>query len=90
VIPAALGLGSLVLASRSPQRRAILTQLGIGFEVREPAYVERDPAHADPVAIARCHARGKAASVVEAAAGRPVLGVDTVVDVDGVYSLAAK
>jgi predicted house-cleaning NTP pyrophosphatase (Maf/HAM1 superfamily) len=33
----------LILASRSPQRRAILTQLGIPFTVVEPGYVEVDP-----------------------------------------------
>ena len=31
---------TLVLASRSPQRRAILTQLGLAFRVAEPAYDE--------------------------------------------------
>ena len=38
----------LVLASRSPQRRAILTQLGVRFEVVEPAYEEVDPPGAAP------------------------------------------
>ena len=66
----------LLLASTSPQRRAILEQLGIPFELVEPRYEERGD---DPVE----HAAGKARSVVAAAdvAGddRPVLGVDTVV-----------
>ena len=34
----------LVLASRSPQRRAILAQLGARFTVAEPDYEEIDPA----------------------------------------------
>jgi septum formation protein len=64
----------LVLASTSPQRRAILEQLGIPFEVVAPRYVE--PVGGDPVE----HARGKARSVADAGSGgRPVLGVDTVV-----------
>jgi len=41
MIPEGLGrLQPLLLASRSPQRRAILTMLGIDFEVVEPAYDE--------------------------------------------------
>jgi septum formation protein len=61
----------LVLASTSPQRRAILEQLRIPFEVVAPAFDE-SPA-GDPVE----HAVGKARSVN--GGGRPVLGVDTVV-----------
>jgi len=60
----------LILASTSPQRHAILTQLGIPFESVAPAYVEEGD---DPVE----HAAGKARSVD--GEGRPVLGVDTVV-----------
>ena len=69
----------LLLASRSPQRQAILHQLHIPFEVVEPHYEETWPAGADAVEVVRMHARGKAESVVELADGRPVLGVDTAV-----------
>ncbi|HZB35147.1 MAG TPA: Maf family protein [Gaiellaceae bacterium] len=65
----------LVLASQSPQRRAILEQLGIPFEVVAPRYEERGK---DPVE----HAAGKARSV--GSGHRPVLGVDTIVVCDGV------
>jgi len=61
----------LVLASTSPQRRAILEQLRIPFEVLAPAYDEWPGG--DPLE----HAVGKARSVD--GGGRPVLGVDTVV-----------
>ena len=64
------GPQALVLASTSPQRRAILEQLGLPFEVVEPRYEERGE---DPVE----HAAGKARSVD--GAGRPVVGVDTIV-----------
>lgn len=71
-------LQPLLLASRSPQRRAILSMLGIEFEVVEPVYDE--PAlPGEPAEIALTHARGKAASVE----GRCVLGVDTLVAVGG-------
>jgi septum formation protein len=66
----------LILASRSPQRRAILEQLRIPFEVVVPEYEEHGD---DPVE----HAAGKARSVGEVARERPVLGVDTVVTCDG-------
>jgi septum formation protein len=79
VIAAALRLGPLVLASRSPQRRAILELLGIEFTVQEPDYDEVDPPGIEPPELAERHARGKAASV----AGDVVLGVDTLVAIDG-------
>jgi septum formation protein len=78
----------LTLASTSPQRRAILEQLRIPFEVVAPDYVEDDPPDADPVELVRRHAEGKAGSVhVE---GCVTLGVDTTVVLDGrVYGKAA-
>jgi septum formation protein len=74
----------LLLASTSPQRRAILTQLRIPFDVVVPTYEEHDPPDADPVELVRAHAAGKARSVAGAAHGRPVLGVDTTVVAGGV------
>jgi septum formation protein len=80
----------LLLASTSPQRRAILTQLRLPFDVVAPRYEEHDPPDADPIALVREHARGKARSVAAEADGRPVLGVDTTVHLDGrVYGKAA-
>jgi len=73
----------LLLASTSPQRQAILEQLGIPFEVMAPDYVEHDPPEADAEQLVREHARGKARSVAAHADGRPVLGVDTTVVLDG-------
>ncbi len=64
----------IVLASTSPQRRAILEQLRIPFRVVAPSYEE---AGYDPVE----HAVGKARSVD--GGSEPVLGVDTVVVLDG-------
>jgi septum formation protein len=71
----------LVLASTSPQRRAILEQLRIPFEVVAPRYVEDDPPGLDPAELVRAHAEGKARSVATAA--RVTLGVDTAVVLDG-------
>jgi septum formation protein len=83
VIAAALRLGPLLLASRSPQRRAILEQLGIPFDVVHPEYDELPLAGAEPSQIASTHAAGKARSAFAQQPGRRVLGVDTVVAVDG-------
>ena len=71
----------LTLASTSPQRRAILEQLRIPFEVAAPSYVEHDLPDLEPAALVRGHAEGKARSVHSE--GRVTLGVDTTVALDG-------
>lgn len=73
----------LVLASTSPQRRAILEQLCVPFEVVAPRYEELDSPGADPIELVREHARGKARSVADDAGDSLVLGVDTAVVLDG-------
>lgn len=65
----------IVLASRSPQRRAILGQLRIPFDVVVPTYDEL------PGTSPLERAVGKARSVD--GGDRPVLGVDTEVLLDG-------
>jgi len=72
----------LLLASRSPQRRAILEQLGVPFEVALPQFEEAVGGD-DPSETVRENARGKARSVAGVAAERPLLGVDTEVVVGG-------
>ncbi len=73
----------LVLASRSPQRRAILTQIRMPFEAVAPEFDEV-PSPGSSAEIVRTRALGKAASVASRMPGRLVLGVDTEVSlVDG-------
>jgi septum formation protein len=76
----------LLLASISPQRRAILRQLHIPFDAVAPGFDE-PPANrakgSDPLIVVTEYARGKARSVADAAGDRPVLGVDTEVVADG-------
>ena len=67
----------LVLASRSPQRRAILEQLGVDFTV-VPADVEEET-HGEPRQLVVENALRKARAV----AAERVLGVDTDVVLDG-------
>jgi septum formation protein len=68
----------LTLASRSPQRRAILEQLGVSFRVVEPDVEELG--EGDPRAVVVENARRKAFAV---GGGPIVLGVDTEVVLDG-------
>ena len=71
----------LILASRSPQRSAILAQLGIAFEVL--AVDVEELGAGDPVEVARANALSKAAEGARRRPRRTVLGVDTVVALDG-------
>ena len=71
----------LTLASTSPQRRAILEQLRIPFDVVAPTYVEHDPPDADAEELVLRHAEGKARSTHRD--GQVTLGVDTTVLLDG-------
>jgi septum formation protein len=70
-------VATLILASRSPQRRQILQQLGIRFEVVVPEVEEIEDG--DPRGLVIENALRKARAVH----GELVLGVDTTVVVDG-------
>jgi septum formation protein len=78
--------GSLVLASASPQRRAILERLGLRFTVRPTGIEEIE--HGDPAEVARENALRKARAGRDLGAGagvdapETVLGVDTLVALD--------
>jgi len=67
----------LVLASRSPRRRAILEQLGVEFRVEVPDVEELS--EGEPRALVLENARRKARAVED----ERVLGVDTAVVLDG-------
>ena len=71
----------LVLASASPQRRAILERLGVPFEVRPAEVPERD--QGEPAEVALENARRKARAASRAGAEEAVLGCDTIVCLDG-------
>jgi septum formation protein len=71
----------LVLASRSPQRLAILEQAGIDVEV---VHVDVEELRAGPaVEVARSNALRKARAGAALLPRRTVLGVDTLVALDG-------
>jgi septum formation protein len=72
---------ALILASRSPQRRAILEQLGIPFCVVVPDAQEVEDGPAEDVAVE--NARRKAQAVASQHPDALILGADTVVDLEG-------
>jgi len=75
----------IVLASKSASRRAMLAAAGVEFDVRPAALDERaleaEMAGSGPGEISRALAEAKALSVY--GQGRPVLGSDSVVSVEG-------
>jgi septum formation protein len=74
----------LILASGSPRRAQLLTELGIPFEIVTAPVRELDAASAlPPLELARENARLKAEAVAEKFPGRWVLGADTVVALAG-------
>ncbi len=73
----------VVLASRSPQRRALLAALGCEFDVVEPHVTE--VTEGDPAEIVLENARWKASSVAaRVREGTLVIAGDTEVAIDGV------
>jgi septum formation protein len=71
----------LILASGSPQRRAILERLGVAFTVRATDVPELS--EGDPVQVARENALRKARAALRPGASEAVLGCDTIVVLDG-------
>lgn len=77
---------SIYLASRSPRRRELLAQIGVGFELVAAAVDESVRAGERPADFVTRLALAKAAAGVSALDGRParpVLAADTDVVVDG-------
>jgi septum formation protein len=76
------GRPALVLASSSPQRRALLKRLGVPFSVRVPKTSEL--CRGDPLHLARENALRKARAALAPGAWEIVVGCDTLVALDGV------
>lgn len=75
---------TLYLASGSPRRQELLTQLGIVFEQVIPGITEQRQPHENAEQYVRRLAREKAqAGVVLARQDLPVLGADTIVVLEG-------
>ena len=72
----------VILASGSPRRREILTQIGVNFEVVVSNEEER-PRSEDPLDFPGENAAAKALAVSKMRPGEYVLGYDTLVFLDG-------
>lgn len=68
----------MVLASASPQRRAILTQIGAAFDVEVSAVQELTEGPPEEVVLENAFRKARAVAD-RVGAERPVLGVDTIV-----------
>ena len=75
----------MILASGSPQRRAILDQLGVAFSVVVSGAEELEQGPADEVALENARRKARAVATGQRASGNAetVLGVDTVVSLGG-------
>ncbi|MDO8736299.1 MAG: Maf family protein [Thermoleophilia bacterium] len=77
----------MYLASRSPQRKALLKALGVMFEVVHPDYLEENTGDHLPAEQVERHSRGKAFSILSEVeplpSDRPIIGVDTMVVIHG-------
>lgn len=73
----------LILASGSPRRRELLTQIGVAYMVNPSTYNEELPKKKDPEKYVQAQALGKARDVAEKLPGQWVLGADTIVAIDG-------
>jgi len=73
----------IVLASSSPRRKFLLEQIGIKFTILKPNVQEVKHKGSDFAKTVLHNAEIKALSVVSSANGLPILGADTLVDLDG-------
>ena len=72
----------LILASSSPRRRQLLELIGLPFLVVPPETDEQPLPGEEPISFVRRAARDKAIEVADRQPGGPVLGADTVVEID--------
>ena len=72
----------LILASSSPRRRQLLELICLPFLVIPPMADEQPQAGEDPTSFVRRAARDKALEVAHRHPDEPVLGADTVVEID--------
>jgi septum formation protein len=75
--------GHLILASKSPRRRYLLTQAGLKFEVFPSDFDEKAVAFRDPAAYVRTLSKAKAEDIAGKHPHSWVIGADTIVFIDG-------
>lgn len=75
-------MAGLYLASQSPRRTELLTQVGIDHTVVSSSYQEFNEGHDSPIEMVKAQALGKARCAVGIPEGGIVLGADTIVVLD--------
>ena len=75
-------MAGLYLASQSPRRTELLTQVGIDHTVVSSSYEEPNEGYDSPIAMVKVQALGKARCAVGIPKGGIVLGADTIVVLD--------
>ena len=75
-------MAGLYLASQSPRRTELLTQVGIDHIVVSSTYEEVNKGYDDPIEMVKEQALGKARAAVGVPEGSIVLGADTIVVLD--------
>ena len=75
-------MAGLYLASQSPRRTELLTQVGIDHTVVSSSYEEPNEGYDSPIAMVKAQALGKARCAVGIPKGGVVLGADTIVVLD--------
>lgn len=75
-------MAGLYLASQSPRRTELLTQVGIDHIVVSSTYEEANKGYDDPIEMVKEQALGKARAAVGVPEGSIVLGADTIVVLD--------
>lgn len=79
-----MGIGAVVLASQSPRRRELLTELGLDLTIVSPHVIERRIDGESPADEAKRLAQEKSIAGSLLASGSRTIGADTIVDLDGV------
>jgi septum formation protein len=74
--------GRLILASKSPRRRYLLSQAGLKFEVLPSGFDESSVPFNDPADYVRTLSRAKAADIAHNHPASWVIGADTIVIID--------
>ncbi len=73
----------IILASQSPRRKELLTQLGLSFEVIVREVDESFSGQQEPVAVVRHIAERKARAFLHDATDGLIIAADTIVTIDG-------
>ena len=71
----------IVLASASPRRHELLSQIGVSFTVRAP-HIDETPMECEPAVAYVCRLASAKAAAVPAASDELIIAADTTVEID--------